>query len=385
MKTKYLDPVLAGTLLATVVSGFGYSWQLTTAHVGGSISMSADGRVICAVSSVGHPAISTDFGNTWTVNSSSPTTFVFNPGEVAISANGARMYTIFSSTNLGLFKSSDQGGSWSRTIFPGTSLYFQKSPVACSADGSIVIAASAIGPIYYSLNGGASCSTSSVPDASWVSLACSADGGRMVAALNNGSIYFSTDFGATWTPTNLPAQSWNGACISSDGNWVGATSGTGSYISSNSGVTWLTNQIAGSNLVCSATGNDWLIVGAQIYTSTNGGVTWQTNFDSGTQWPTGAMSADGREVIVVGYGQGGGDWLGRETPHPQLNLRHQGSTVALSWPIPSTNFVLQQKTDSTSGNWLTVPISPSLIFTNLQQEITVSATASNTFFRLMAQ
>ena len=97
------------------------------------------------------------------------------------------------------------------------------------------------------------------------------------------------------------------------------------------------------------------------------------------------MSADGCEVIVCGFAQGGGNWLGHETPHPHLNLRYLGSAVALSWPLPSTDFVLQQKTDFTSGNWFTVPISPSLIYTNLQQEITVSATASNALFRLMAQ
>ena len=162
------------------------------------------GGSFCAVSSVGHPSISTDSGNTWKFSTSSPVTYVFYPGEAAVSANGARIYTFFSSTDIGLFKSPDQGNNWTRTSFPGTKLVFQKTPVACSADGSIVITASGIGPIYYSLDGGTSCSTSSVPDASWVSLACSADGGQMVAGLNNGSIYFSTDFGATWTPIQSP-------------------------------------------------------------------------------------------------------------------------------------------------------------------------------------
>ena len=114
-------------------------------------------------------------------------------------------------------------------------------------------------------------------------------------------------------------------------------------------------------------------------TATNSCANWQTNLDSVSLW-NGAMSAEGSEVVVRGQGT----WLSRETPSPHLNIRYQSSTVALSWLVSTRNFMLQQKTDL-ADNWVTVPITPSLILTNLQQEITIPATGSNAFFRLSAQ
>jgi len=374
--------MLLTILLATAVSGLGFSWQQINIPTYGAIGMSGDGRVVCAVPSAGHPSVSTDSGNTWKAPATGPTSSSLFPTKVAVSADGGKIFAVLSSNALtGIFKSSDYGNNWSRTSFPSIS-YASNSPVSCSADGSIVVAAARNGSIYYSADGGATCSTSSVPNLDWQSIASSADGGRMVAAVGNGSIYFSADFGATWAATNLPAESWNSVCISSDGQWVGAISLTNSYISSNSGVTWQTNQIGGMNIVCSADGTHWLIVGAQIFTSTNSGITWQTNLDTAPLWSAASMSADGSEVALLEGGAG--TWLGRETPSPRLQLRNQGSTLELSWLLSSTNFVLQETTDVTS-DWVTVPISPALIFTNLQQEITLPVTTHNAFFRLMAQ
>jgi hypothetical protein len=386
MKTKFFDVILVAILLGTVVSGFAYSWQRTTGG-GTVIGMSADGRVICVVPSAAVAAsISTDSGVTWKYAASGPAGAAVNQGEVALSANGGKIYAVLASTSKdrGIFKSSDQGNNWTRTSFPSAKP-LSNCPVACSADGSIVVTAAGIGPLYYSPDGGASCYTSSVPVANWQSIASSADGRRLVAFASNEAVYFSADFGATWSPTNLPPEPWTSACISGDGQWVGTASETNSYISSDSGVTWLTNNISGNDISCSADGTHWLIVGLQTCTSTDSGKTWQTNFDSGppSNWNAGKMSADGAEVFVMIIGSG--LWLGRETPSPQLNIREQGSTLALSWLLSSTNFALQQKSDFTGNNWTTIPISPALILTNLQQKITLPVAPGNAFFRLKAE
>jgi len=66
-------------------------------------------------------------------------------------------------------------------------------------------------------------------------------------------------------------------------------------------------------------------------------------------------------------------WLGKTkesgfnqaTPSPQLNLAPSDINLALSWLVPSTNFVLQQSTDLIS--WSSVTNAPALNLTNLQK------------------
>jgi len=88
-------------------------------------------------------------------------------------------------------------------------------------------------------------------------------------------------------------------------------------------------------------------------------------------------------MAVMGTQQG--VWIGRLTPSPQLNIQSQSPDVAISWLIPSTNFVLQQTVDFANPIWTPVSTSPTLNFTNLNQEITLPANGSNLFFRLSAQ
>jgi hypothetical protein len=53
--------------------------------------------------------------------------------------------------------------------------------------------------------------------------------------------------------------------------------------------------------------------------------------------------------------------------------------------LPSTNFVLQQSSDIAAISWTAVTNNPTLNFTNLNLELNLPTTATNTFFRLMAQ
>jgi hypothetical protein len=385
MKRKFVDVILAVGLLITVVSAFGHTWQqATTLTPAGSMAMSADGRIICVVNSANQPVISTNSGATWAVATNSPPHGTAYLGTVAVSADGGKIFAALMDSKAWMFVSTDQGATWAKTGFPSTnlpSLY----PVACSADGTKVITALPYNSIFYSTNGGINCYTSSIPNLA-ASLASSADGSRMIAgvvnpAANDGGVYFSSDFGATWTLTSAPPRNIGSVCTSSDGKWIGALGST-TYISSDSGVSWRTNQFTGKTIACSADGTNWIIASDHIYTSTDGGVTWQTNLAT-AQWLGAAVSADGDEMAAVGSGQG--TWIGRLTPSPQLNIQWQNSNVGLSWLIPSTNFVLQQSADLSSPGWTTVSSNPTLNFTNLQQEITVPSTESNAFFRLIAQ
>ena len=405
MKPKILDTIVAVGLLVAVYSGFAHTWQPVNNLDFGGLAVSADARIICAVPSADHPIISADSGQTWYKATNSPFTTGNHAQSVTMSADGSKIFVMFETNSPPdgdtnyiqdfISVTTDYGTNWLPTAFPAATSVFlfnggyltkitnTSYHLACSADGTKVVAAVENGPIYFSTDGGVSCQTSSVPAAAWTSVASSADGGTMVGALGGGSVYFSQDFGATWNPANLPAQLWTSVCLSADGKWVGAASSTGSYISSDAGVTWITNDISSRSISCSASGTNWTMVGEQVYISNDGATTWQTNFDAGGWWWSGVTSADGCAVTAMSWDLG--ILVGRLTPSPQLNIQPQDSAVKISWLLPSTNFVLQQTADLSNPTWTTVTTTPTLNFTNLNQQVSVPANGSNLFLRLTAQ
>jgi hypothetical protein len=65
---------------------------------------------------------------------------------------------------------------------------------------------------------------------------------------------------------------------------------------------------------------------------------------------------------------------------PKLNFAIAGTKFALSWTIPSTNFTLQQSSDLKS--WINVTNVPVLNLTNLQDQVFLTLTNANRFFRM---
>jgi hypothetical protein len=86
-----------------------------------------------------------------------------------------------------------------------------------------------------------------------------------------------------------------------------------------------------------------------------------------------------------GYSLSGGFWgilSAVQTPGaPMLTIhRAQANTVVVSWPSPSTGFVLQQNGDLNTANWTTAPQSVTDNGTN--KFILVNPPTGNQFFRL---
>jgi hypothetical protein len=78
----------------------------------------------------------------------------------------------------------------------------------------------------------------------WRSIACSADGSRVVAA-TNGNLYTSTDSGVTWTPRDV-ARDWRVVTSSADGSRLAAAEWTGAvYTSQPSTTPGIAGSIAG--------------------------------------------------------------------------------------------------------------------------------------------
>jgi hypothetical protein len=61
-------------------------------------------------------------------------------------------------------------------------------------------------------------------------------------------------------------------------------------------------------------------------------------------------------------------------------VSQEQSTIVISWPAPSTGFVLQQAPAVSASNWVNVPASPVVV--GGQNEVTVVPVAGGQFYRL---
>ena len=297
----------------------------------------------------------------------------------------------------GLFTVADSAfaQTWTQTSAPNTNWY----SLASSADGTKLVAEVASRGIYTSTNSGATWTLTSAPSESWQGVASSADGVKLVATVNGGWIYTSTNSGITWTQqTNAPNMGWNGVASSADGSKLAAIAFPGGiYTSTNSGAIW--TQTSASNqewyaVASSADGTKLLAAGGnihppqnynrEVYLSTNSGGTWTQASLPDAEWLSVASSADGSEWMVGAEYQTG-IWIGRTVPSPQLNLGLVSNNLALSWVVPSTNFVLQQTADLKTPNWVPLTNVPSLNPSNLQEQVTLPSSNGGGFFRLIAQ
>ena len=117
----------------------------------------------------------------------------------------------------------------------------------------------------------------------------------------------------TWTQTPAPNEAWMGLACSSDGTKLVASCWTGSshvsvYTSTNSGATWLSNNVSAelgcSAVACSADGTRLaagLICGG-ICTSSDGGATWIFHSVPVDSWSSIVCSTDGARLLAVGTG-----------------------------------------------------------------------------------
>ena len=103
------------------------------------------------------------------------------------------------------------------------------------------------GPIFISTNSGANwaLATGAPTNGLWETVACSADGSKMIAAGGGGvgnlfPIYTSPDMGVTWVSNNAPVFNWQSVASSADGTRLVAAAELNQviYISTNSGVVW---------------------------------------------------------------------------------------------------------------------------------------------------
>jgi hypothetical protein len=404
MKTNI--PMLAAATFAgwfiAINSALSQTWTQTNAPntTWLSVASSADGTKLIAGTFDGAVYTSTNSGVTWTSNNVAVATWT----SVGISADGTRLVAVNVSPGT-IYTSTNSGMTWAQSVNAPVTNWFC---VASSADGTKLVAGAGgrswtNGPICVSTNSGATWTQSTAPIRYWTSVALSADGMKMAAtdggnSTNGGSIYISTDSGTHWAPASAPSNlPWSGIASSADGSKLVAVSlpflvNTSPvlvpiYTSTDSGLTWVSNNVSAGGWVSvasSADGSKLVAVEEQnasnILTSTDSGATWTSSGVPDNLLNSVASSADGGKLIAVSLS--GGIYTSQFIPAPWMNIASINNNLVLSWIGPSTNFMLQQNLDLTTTNWVDVTNTPALNLSNLKDEVTLPVPAGSGFYRL---
>src|ERR1022692_2121144 len=202
----------------------GSNWTATTApsDYWSCVASSSDGAKLVAVSSSpsyyhGHLYTSTDSGAHW-ISNSPPAGFDLGIS-IASSANGAKLAMISFNSNSGTFTvictSTNSGSTWTVPSQP-YNLSSSWNCVASSSDGTKLVATDGyydnlnykwVGHIYRSTDSGRTWSATSAQTTNeYTAIACSADGSHLLAASNDGRVFTSTNSGTAWLDHNVP---WN--------------------------------------------------------------------------------------------------------------------------------------------------------------------------------
>jgi photosystem II stability/assembly factor-like uncharacterized protein len=378
MKAVKILTIVVATLIAADFA-FAQTWMPTTAPMTNwnSIVCSADGTKLAATFSPGFIYLSTNSGTSWTTSNIVRGSW----SSLNTSADGNKLVVL--SNNTAIYISTDSGASWIQSFQKSDETFYQ---IVSSTDGNKLVA---MGSPYVcaSTNSGTTWATNISPSSAWTSVACSANGQMLIANYQFG-FYLSTDSGTTWTNISdrlPPTETRYVGCSSADGSKWTIIADAGIIISTNSGVTWTLNYnnnlTSGSKVACSADGSKLIAsqryVGGEIYMSTNSGSTWWLSSAPQSPAYSVASSADGCRFVAASTN---GIYTFQSAPSPQLNLTFSNVNLALSWTIPSTNFVLQQSSDLTS--WADVTNAPALNLTNLQNQVMLSPSNSIGFYRL---
>ena len=363
---------------------YGQTWQPAGAPTNNwqSVACSADGgKIIVAAGgqlSLGTIYTSTNNGQTW-VTSSAPSNHWVS---VASSADGSRM--LAAAYNGGLYTSADFGFTW---LSNNVASHIWQS-VASSADGTRLFAAYYNSLVFISTNGGIGWFSNSTAVADVRTIAASAAGNKLFAGNNTGHTAASTNSGTIWAARTALLGNIYSLAGSADGSRLiaAAFNGSGPYVSTstNAGVNWVSSGLPSRSdwfwCASSADAARLVVAGGKgvIYTSTNSGQNWVSNDVPGSLWTGIASTADGNFLIAISTDRG--VWIRRQAGMPSVSLTSAGNVLKLSWPVTSTNVVVQQSTDL--QGWGGAPVQPVLNCTNLQNEVILSNAPGNIFYRL---
>lgn len=290
----------------------GQTWKFYgSSHRFTQMAASADGSRLVAASDNDELFTSTDGGKTWTPRASAGSYTA-----VAISSDGLKMLAATSDgENSGaLYTSTDGGVTWTPRTLNGN-----WTEVAISADGSTLVAAdygflhydaipddwvSDGGQIHVSTDGGATWTPQG--DARlWTHVACSADGSRLIASALFDFVYTSSNGGQTWSQSTGPGEV-RGVTCSADGLKLALCTSDGVIATSiDGGITWSQHlerqgEASWRGIAASADGRTLLLHTGNyhsLYFSRDGGTTW-TEPDAWATFTAVAVAGDGSRLLA---------------------------------------------------------------------------------------
>lgn len=315
-------PKSSDKLMYNELSNSQYQWSPTPAGVDGSwtsVELSIDGTMMVA-SSVRDIFIGTysACNSQWTLK---PQGLDGKWAEVAFSSDGTHIYAAPLTDVNGHMGYIHQyvSGVWS----PTANAYGNWTSVACSSNGSIVVATqgsnniggrTTYGNLFISTDEGAAWR---IPDRAgvgvWSSSAVSLDGKVMIASQEiddtgyPGQLWSSTDSGTTWS-SNGPHMKWSSVGMNSNGTLMVAAASTASglvYASSNFGGSWTATSQYGNRVGVSPDGTT-IVAGetdGDLFISFDGGSTWVNQIDSpNAPWTSLSLSSNGRHIVGCASG-----------------------------------------------------------------------------------
>jgi len=300
--------------------------QITvSANTISAIMMSATGQYQTAPTTTAGIHTSSNFGASWTLNASAPTSGWGPMGSCAMSANGQYQYALSKGSGY-IYFSSDYGATWAQFSTPPIAGAQYYGLIAVSANNrfiTVVVGNSSSGTgtaspyllipsvsaptVYVSQNYGATWNTLNPGFSGSIacSLAMSANGQYQTITGNNNYLFISKNYGTSWITTNNTGQFL--VSISATGQYIYYTAGNGGpYISNNYGqsftnCTWtgVTGYTGSDFVLLSSTGQYVIVIYANgnFFTSVNYGQTWK---NLGYGYLSGAaMSANGKYVTLT--------------------------------------------------------------------------------------
>lgn len=395
-----LRAVVMGGFL-TLFSAQAQGWLQTSApsNYWSSVACSGDGNFIVAVitnyvgSIVPSIYISTNGGVNWFATNSTPRAAWTS---IASSKNGERL--VLASTYGSIFLSTNFGNSVTVCTSAPQNMYW--GSVASSADGTKLLAAGmdgygSNGRIYNTTNGGATAwHTNAIPNYFWTGVCISSNGEVMAAVNTNGYVFVCTNSAATWYSNffSIVLPRGSVACSADGSKMMLCAYGVPIYISTNYGVNW--NQTATppaqwTRIVCSYNGQRIIALANEgiISSSIDGGLNWNFISNPYQHWVGAAVSADASKLVAISANSVAGNryflygyvYTYATPASPALSIVTSSGNAFVTWPWPSTDFVLQQSSNPFSPNWIALTNVPSIV-----NQVILPATNNANFYRLAA-
>ncbi len=300
-------PILAGTDSGIYRStDGGLSWEQCGSDTDSYASIVADDSSKRVIAGTNHGIlVSTDEGASWMPQIIGwwPATY---PDPIISLAVGPNGYIFASTESDGVFRSTDDGTTWSKVALSSEVI----RSIAIDTSGNIFYAGEPAGPVatsgvFRSTDLGRTWKCLGQPGISQDVWALEIDPqGHIFAGSNGGGIYRSTDDGDSWKwMADLKSDVLSFA-VDSRGTIFAGTDGNGIWCTSDDGGNWAQTGLTSLSVLCLTVNHVGSILAGTnkgIYASTDGGITWsQCLLESVSAiWtaPSGTLFASGSTIF----------------------------------------------------------------------------------------